>query len=132
MIIAIMAMFGATLTLPGMAGILLTIGMVVDANIIITERIREAIREGMSIPKAIESGYENAIRAIVDSNVTTLLVTTILYVYGTGPIKGFAVTLSVGIITSMITGVVGTHGIYKALLANGIKTKDTNKLFGAK
>jgi preprotein translocase subunit SecD len=115
-----------------MAGILLTIGMAVDANIIITERIREAIREGMTIPKAIESGYENAIRAIVDSNVTTLLVTTILYVYGTGPIKGFAVTLSVGIITSMITGVVGTHGIYKALLANGIKTKDTNKLFGAK
>ena len=132
MIIAIMAMFGATLTLPGMAGILLTIGMAVDANIIITERIREAVREGMSIPKAIESGYENAIRAIVDSNVTTLLVTTILYAYGTGPIKGFAVTLSVGIITSMITGVVGTHGIYKALLANGMKTKDTNKLFGAK
>ena len=132
MIIAIMAMFGATLTLPGMAGILLTIGMAVDANIIITERIREAVREGMSIPKAIESGYENAIRAIVDSNVTTLLVTAILYAYGTGPIKGFAVTLSVGIITSMITGVVGTHGIYKALIANGIKTKDTNKLFGAK
>lgn len=132
MIIAIMAMFGATLTLPGMAGILLTIGMAVDANIIITERIREAIREGMSIPKAIESGYENAIRAIVDSNVTTLLVTTILYAYGTGPIKGFAVTLSVGIITSMITGVLGTHGIYKAMLSRGIKTKDTNKLFGAK
>lgn len=132
MIIAIMAMFGATLTLPGMAGILLTIGMAVDANIIITERIREAVREGMTIPKAIESGYDNAIRAIVDSNVTTLLVTTILYIYGTGPIKGFAVTLSVGIITSMITGVVGTHGIYKAMIAKGIKTKDTNKLFGAK
>lgn len=132
MIIAIMAMFGATLTLPGMAGILLTIGMAVDANIIITERIREAIREGMGIPKAIEYAYENAIRAIVDANVTTLLVTTILYIYGTGPIKGFAVTLSVGIITSMITGVVGTHGMYKALLVIGIKTKDTNKLFGAK
>ena len=132
LIIAIMAMFGATLTLPGMAGILLTIGMAVDANIIITERIREAVREGMTIPKAIESGYDNAIRAIVDSNVTTLLVTTILYIYGTGPIKGFAVTLSVGIITSMITGVVGTHGIYKAMIAKGIKTKDTNKLFGAK
>jgi preprotein translocase subunit SecD len=115
-----------------MAGILLTIGMAVDANIIITERIREAVREGMTIPKAIESGYENAIRAIVDSNVTTLLVTTILYIYGTGPIKGFAVTLSVGIITSMITGVIGTHGIYKAMIARGIKTKDTNKLFGAK
>ena len=127
-----MAMFGATLTLPGMAGILLTIGMAVDANIIITERIREAVREGMSIPKAIEYAYENAIRAIVDANVTTLLVTAILYAYGTGPIKGFAVTLSVGIVTSMLTGVVGTHGIYKAWLVKGIKTKDTNKLFGAK
>ena len=132
MIIAIMAMFGATLTLPGMAGILLTIGMAVDANIIITERIREVLREGASIPKAIEDGYENAIRAIVDSNVTTLLVAVILYVYGTGPIKGFAVTISIGIITSMITGILGTHGIYQALLARGVKTKDTYKWFGAK
>ena len=132
MIIAIMAMFGATLTLPGMAGILLTIGMAVDANIIITERIREVLREGASIPKAIEDGYENAIRAIVDSNVTTLLVAVILYAYGTGPIKGFAVTISIGIITSMITGILGTHGIYQALLSRGIKARDTDKWFGAK
>ena len=132
MIIAIMAMFGATLTLPGMAGILLTIGMAVDANIIITERIREVLREGASIPKAIEDGYENAIRAIVDSNVTTLLVAVILYFYGTGPIKGFAVTISIGIITSMITGIIGTHGIYQALMAKGVKAKNTYRWFGAK
>ena len=132
MLIAIMAMFGATLTLPGMAGILLTVGMAVDANIIITERIREALREGASIPKAIEDGYENAIRAIVDSNVTTLLVAVILYAYGTGPIKGFAVTISIGIITSMITGILGTHGIYQAILARGIKGKDTYRWFGAR
>jgi len=132
MIIAIMAMFGATLTLPGMAGILLTIGMAVDANIIITERIRELLREGVSIPKAIEDGYDNAIRAIVDSNVTTLLVAVILYAYGTGPIKGFAVTISIGIITSMITGILGTHGIYQALLSRNVKAKDTDKWFGAK
>ena len=132
LIIAIMAMFGATLTLPGMAGILLTIGMAVDANIIIIERIREVLREGASIPKAIEDGYLNAIRAIVDSNVTTLLVAVVLYVYGTGPIKGFAVTISIGIITSMITGILGTHGIYQALLARGVKTKNTYTWFGAK
>ena len=121
-----MAMFGATLTLPGMAGILLTIGMAVDANIIIIERIREILREGASIPKAIEDGYLNAIRAIVDSNVTTLLVAVVLYVYGTGPIKGFAVTISIGIITSMVTGILGTHGIYQALIAKGINVKNTN------
>ena len=132
MLIAIMAMFGATLTLPGMAGILLTVGMAVDANIIITERIREALREGASIPKAIEDGYENAIRAIVDSNVTTLLVAVILYAYGTGPIKGFAVTISIGIITSMITGILGTHGIYQAILSSGIKGKNTYRWFGAR
>jgi len=132
LIIAIMAMFGATLTLPGMAGILLTIGMAVDANIIIIERIREILREGASIPKAIEDGYLNAIRAIVDSNITTLLVAVVLYVYGTGPIKGFAVTISIGIITSMVTGILGTHGIYQALLARGVKTKNTYTWFGAK
>lgn len=132
MLIAIMAMFGATLTLPGMAGILLTIGMAVDANIIITERIREVLREGASITKAIEDGYENAIRAIVDSNVTTLLVAVVLYAYGTGPIKGFAVTISIGIVTSMITGILGTHGIYQAILARNSKPKNTYTWFGAK
>ncbi len=131
-IIAVMAMFGATLTLPGMAGIVLTIGMAVDANVIITERIRELIRDGLSIPKAIEDGYANAMRAILDANVTTLLVAVILYAYGTGPIKGFAITISIGILASMLTAILGTHGIYEALLGKIAKDKDSKKWFGVK
>ena len=131
-IIAVMAMFGATLTLPGMAGIVLTVGMAVDANVIISERIRELIAEGMSIPKAIEDGYANAMRAILDANITTLLVAVILYAYGTGPIKGFAVTISIGILASMLTAILGTHGIYEALMPKIIKDKDPKKWFGAK
>jgi preprotein translocase subunit SecD len=131
-IIAVMAMFGATLTLPGMAGIVLTVGMAVDANVIISERIRELLREGMSIPKAIEDGYSNAMRAILDANITTLLVAVILYAYGTGPIKGFAVTISIGILASMLTAILGTHGIYEALLPKIMQSKDKKKWFGVK
>ena len=131
-IIAVMAMFGATLTLPGMAGIVLTIGMAVDANVIITERIRELINEGASVAKAIEDGYSNAMRAILDSNITTLLVAVILYAYGTGPIKGFAITISIGILASMLTAILGTHGMYEALLSKIIKDKDHKKWFGVK
>jgi preprotein translocase subunit SecD len=127
-----MAMFGATLTLPGMAGIVLTVGMAVDANVIISERIRELLREGMSIPKAIEDGYSNAMRAILDANITTLLVAVILYAYGTGPIKGFAVTISIGILASMLTAILGTHGIYEALLPKIMQSKDKKKWFGVK
>jgi len=129
-IIAVMAMFGATLTLPGMAGIVLTIGMAVDANVIISERIRENIRANMSIPKAIEDGYANAMRAILDANITTLLVAVILYAYGTGPIKGFAVTISIGILASMLTAILGTHGMYEAVLSKIQKDKNTKKWFG--
>ena len=131
-IIAIMALFGATLTLPGMAGIVLTIGMAVDANVIITERIRELLREGASVTKAIEDGYSNAMRAILDSNITTLIAAVILYAYGTGPIKGFAITISIGILTSMLTAILGTHGIYQALLPNMSKNKNIKKWFGVK
>ena len=131
-IIAVMAMFGATLTLPGMAGIVLTIGMAVDANVIITERIRELISEGVSVTKAIEDGYSNALRAIVDANITTLLVAIVLYAYGSGPIKGFAVTISIGVLTSMLTSIVGTHGIYQAILPRIAKDKDNKKWFGVK
>lgn len=131
-IIAIMAMFGATLTLPGMAGIVLTIGMAVDANVIISERIRELLRDGLSFPKAIEDGYSNAMRAILDANITTLLVAVILYAYGTGPIKGFAVTISIGILASMLTAILGTHGIYEAILPKIQKDKDSKKWFGVK
>lgn len=131
-IIAVMAMFGATLTLPGMAGIVLTVGMAVDANVIITERIRELLKEGSSMAKAIEDGYSNAMRAILDANITTLLVAVILYAYGTGPIKGFAITISIGILASMLTAILGTHGIYEALLSKMSKDKDSKKWFGVK
>jgi len=131
-IISVMAMFGATLTLPGMAGIVLTVGMAVDANVIISERIRELLKQGVSIPKAIEDGYANAMRAILDANITTLLVAVILYAYGTGPIKGFAITISIGILASMLTAILGTHGIYDALLPKIAKDKDLKKWFGVK
>ncbi|QKF90349.1 protein translocase subunit SecD [Arcobacter cloacae] len=131
-IIAVMAMFGATLTLPGMAGIVLTVGMAVDANVIITERIRELLKEGASMAKVIEDGYSNAMRAILDANITTLLVAVILYAYGTGPIKGFAITISIGILASMLTAILGTHGIYEALLSKMSKDKDSKKWFGVK
>ena len=129
LILAIMALFGATLTLPGMAGIVLTVGMAVDANVIINERIRELIKDGASIPKAIENGYNNAIRAILDANITTLIAAIILYAYGTGPIKGFAITMSIGILASMLTAILGTHGIYEALLG---KMKNKKVWFGVK
>ena len=116
LIIAIMSLFGATLTLPGMAGIVLTVGMAVDANVIINERIRESLKAGHSIAKSIEDGYKNAMSAIMDANITTLLVAVILYAYGTGPIKGFAITMSIGILASMLTAILGTHGMYQMLL----------------
>ncbi|MBT3281277.1 MAG: protein translocase subunit SecD [Campylobacteraceae bacterium] len=131
-IIAVMAMFGATLTLPGMAGIVLTVGMAVDANVIISERIRELLKQGVSISRSIEDGYKNAMRAILDANITTLLVAVILYAYGTGPIKGFAITISIGILASMLTAILGTHGVYEALLPKIQKSKNLRKWFGIK
>ena len=131
LILAIMSLFGATLTLPGMAGIVLTVGMAVDANVIINERIRELLHEGKSIAKSIENGYNNAFTAIWDANVTTLIASLVLYVYGTGPLKGFALTMSIGILASMITAIVGTHGIYQMILPK--MKKDKLKLwFGIK
>ncbi|MDH5465056.1 MAG: protein translocase subunit SecD, partial [Thiovulaceae bacterium] len=115
-ILAVMALLGATLTLPGMAGIVLTVGMAVDANVIIGERIRELLASGASTKKAIEEGYSNAVRAIMDANVTTLIAALVLYIYGSGPIKGFAITISIGIMASMLTAIVGTHGLYDMLL----------------
>ncbi len=129
-IVAIMAMFGATLTLPGMAGIVLTVGMAVDANVIISERIRELLKEGVLISRAVEDGYKNAMSAILDANVTTLLAAVILYAYGTGPIKGFAITMSIGILASMITAILGTHGMYEAMMPRMLKDKKNKKWFG--
>lgn len=132
LIIGIMALFGATLTLPGMAGIVLTVGMAVDANVIINERIRELLREGVTIKKAIEQGYKNAMSAILDANITTLIAAVVLYAYGTGPIKGFALTISIGILASMLTAILGTHGIYEALLPKIDKRKNIPLWFGIK
>ena len=132
-IIAVMALFGATLTLPGMAGIVLTVGMAVDANVIINERIRELLKEGKSIKHSIENGYNNAMTAILDANITTLIAAVVLYSNGTGPIKGFAITISIGILASMLTAILGTHGIYEYLLRkNKIDKNSLNKWFGLK
>jgi preprotein translocase subunit SecD len=98
-----------------MAGIVLTVGMAVDANVLIFERIREEIREGKSIQQAIHQGYDAAFSTIIDANITTLIAALILFAVGTGPIKGFAITLSIGILTSMFTAVVGTRTVVNAV-----------------
>jgi len=131
-IVAVMALFGATLTLPGMAGIVLTVGMAVDANVIINERIRELLREGKSVSIAIEKGYLNAMSAILDANITTLIAAVVLYAYGTGPIKGFAVTMSIGILASMLTAILGTHGVYQSLMPTIERAKKLKIWFGIK
>lgn len=111
LIMTVLSMFGATLTLPGIAGIVLTIGMAVDANVLIFSRIREELKNGSSPQQAIYAGYERAFITILDSNLTTLIVAVILFAIGTGPVKGFAVTLSVGILTSMFTAIVGSRAL---------------------
>ena len=131
-LLAVMSLFGATLTLPGMAGIVLTVGMAVDANVIISERIRELLYQGASMRKAIEQGYENATSAILDANITTLIAAVVLYVYGTGAIKGFAITMSIGILASMLTAILGTHGMYDMLLTRIEKSKNLRIWFGVK
>lgn len=111
-LLAVLAGFQAVLTLPGIAGIVLTVGMAVDANVLINERIREELRAGRAVRSAIEAGYQNALPAILDSNITTFLSGVILFQFGTGPIKGFAVTLCVGIITTILTAVYLTRIYY--------------------
>ncbi|MGY6555390.1 MAG: protein translocase subunit SecD [Wenzhouxiangella sp.] len=111
LIVALLSLLGATLTLPGIAGIVLTVGMAVDANVLIFERIREELRNGNTPQAAIRAGYEKAFSTIADANVTTLIAAVVLFLFGTGPIQGFAVTLSLGIATSMFTAIVGTRGI---------------------
>ncbi|GAB5450418.1 MAG: protein translocase subunit SecD [Halioglobus sp.] len=111
LLIAVMSVLGATLTLPGIAGIVLTVGMAVDANVLIFSRVREELNNGLSPQMAIHAGFERAVATILDANITTLIVALILYAVGTGPVKGFAVTLSVGIVTSMFTAIVGTRAL---------------------
>lgn len=115
-LLALMSLFNFTLTLPGIAGIILTIGMAVDANVLILERIREELQSGKTVRVAIDTGYGKAFSAILDSNITTLLAAAFLFQFGTGPIRGFAVTLFFGLIASMYTAIVVTHQIYEEWL----------------
>jgi preprotein translocase subunit SecD len=117
-IIAILSMLQATLTLPGIAGIVLTVGMAVDANVLIFERIREELRNGNTPQASIHAGYEKAFSTITDANVTTLLAAIVLFMLGTGPVKGFAITLSIGIVTSMFTAIVGTRAVVNLIYGN--------------
>ena len=111
LIVAILSLLQATLTLPGIAGIVLTVGMAVDANVLIYERIREELRNGNSPQASIQAGYEKALSTIADANITTLIAAIVLLSFGTGAIKGFAVTLSIGIVSSMFTAIMGTRAV---------------------
>lgn len=119
MIVAVLSLLQATLTLPGIAGIVLTVGMAVDANVLIFERIKEELGTDSNIQKAISSGYDKALLTIADANITTLIASLVLFSFGTGPIKGFAITLSIGIVTSMFTAIVVSRAI-------------VNKIYGGK
>ncbi|MEW8627637.1 MAG: protein translocase subunit SecD [Candidatus Thiodiazotropha sp.] len=111
LIVAVLSALQATLTLPGIAGIVLTVGMAVDANVLIFQRIREEIANGNSPQASIQAGYEKAFSTIIDANITTLIAAVVLFSFGTGPIKGFAVTLAIGILTSMFTAIIGTRAV---------------------
>lgn len=123
LIVALLSMLGATLTLPGIAGIVLTVGMAVDANVLIFERIKEELRLGNTPQTAIRAGYEKAFSTIADANVTTLIAAIVLFMFGTGPVKGFAVTLSLGIVTSMFTAILGTRAVVNLIYGNRKRVK---------
>ncbi|MFP6682433.1 MAG: MMPL family transporter, partial [Gammaproteobacteria bacterium] len=118
LVVALLSMLQATLTLPGIAGIVLTVGMAVDANVLIFQRIREEIKNGNSPQASIHAGYEKAFSTIADANITTLIAAIVLFNFGTGPIKGFAVTLSLGIVTSMFTAIIGTRAVVNLIYGN--------------
>jgi preprotein translocase subunit SecD len=111
-----LALFRATLTMPGIAGIILTIGMAVDANVLIFERVREELRLGKTLRSALDTGYSKASITILDANITTLIAALVLFQFGTGPVKGFAVTLTIGIIASMFTAIIVTRLVFDYLL----------------
>ncbi|MBH98623.1 MAG: protein translocase subunit SecD [Rhodospirillaceae bacterium] len=118
LIVALLSMLQASLTLPGIAGIVLTVGMAVDANVLIFERIREELRNGNSPQASIRAGYEKAFSTIADANITTLIAACVLFVFGTGPIRGFATTLGLGIVTSMFTAIIGTRAVINLIYGN--------------
>jgi preprotein translocase subunit SecD len=115
-VVATLGMLRGTLTLPGIAGIVLTIGMSVDANVLILERVREELRSGKTIAGAIQVGYARAFVTIFDSNLTTIISSVVLYQFGTGPIKGFAITLLIGIIANVFTAVFVTRLVYDTIM----------------
>jgi preprotein translocase subunit SecD len=122
-IMAMLSIFGATLTLPGLAGIVLTVGMAVDANVLIFERIREELRLGRTARAALEAGFEKAKLTIIDANITTLIAALVLFQFGTGPVKGFAVTLSIGILSSLFTAVIVSRLIFDYFLSRSKTTR---------
>ena len=122
-ILAILTMFEATLTMPGIAGMILTIGMAVDANVLIFERIREELKAGKTIRSAVDSGFSRAMITILDANITTLITALVLYQFGTGPLKGFAVTLSIGIVGSMFASIILVKAIFDGFVTNTNRTK---------
>jgi len=117
-ILAALTMLNATLTMPGIAGMILTIGMAVDANVLIYERIREELKVGKTVRTAVDSGFDRAIVTILDANITTLITAVVLYQFGTGPIKGFAVTLSFGIVGSMFASIIFAKAIFDGFITN--------------
>ncbi len=117
----------AVLTLPGIAGIVLTMGMAVDANVIIYERIKEELRMGKTLAMSVAEGYKNAMSAIIDGNVTTLITGIVLFIFGTGPVQGFATTLIIGIITSLFTAILITRLIFVGMLNRERKITFSNK-----
>ena len=124
LILAALSVLQATLTLPGIAGIVLTIGMAVDANVLIFERIREETRAGRTPISAIDAGYSRALSTIIDANLTTLIAAILLYAFGSGPVRGFAVTLAIGIVTSMFTAIMLT----RLFVVSWLRSKRPNEL----
>jgi len=118
LIVAIMSLLGGVLTFPGIAGLVLTIGMAVDGNVLILERIREELRKGISIQKAIHAGYERAVATIIDAQLTTLIAAIVLFTIGSGAIKGFSVILTIGLFTSMLTSITYTRAMVNLLYGN--------------
>lgn len=129
LVLGIFVALNATLTLPGIAALILSVGMAVDANVIIFERLKEELRAGKTVRSAIESGFKRATRAILDSNITTLIAGVVLYQFGTGPIRGFAITLIIGILVSMFTAIIITKFLLKLIV--GMDFTKNSKLFGA-
>ena len=122
-IVAVLSMLGASLTLPGIAGIVLTVGMAVDANVLIFERIREELDVGKTVRAAIDTGFSRAFGTILDANLTTLIAALFLFQFGTGPLKGFAVTLSIGILASVFTAVFVSRTLYMLILASSSRVE---------